>query len=148
MNREILVVEDNPADVRLIREALREMSPPINIHTVQNGEQALQFLRRQGQYGHAPIPALVFLDYNLPGASSRDILREMKCNESLRPIAVIVLTTSDAAADVREAYRLHANCYLRKPSDLESFLSTIQITAHFWLNVACIAGGSDPEDIK
>ena len=131
-----------------MREAVKNINPPVNINVVQDGEQALQFLRRQGQFVDAPVPALILLDYNLPGASSRDILRELKSDESLRPIAVVVLTTSDIASDVREAYRLHANCYIRKPSDLESFLSTIQTTAHFWLDVACIAADAQWETVK
>ena len=147
-NREILIVEDNPADVRLMREALKETAPPVNIHVAADGEEALQFLRRQGPYGGAPVPAMVFLDYNLPGASSRDVLREIKSDETLRPIPVIVLTTSDVPSDVREAYRMHANCYVRKPSDLESFFSTIQATAHFWLNIACVAAGVEVQTIR
>jgi CheY-like chemotaxis protein len=147
VNREILIVEDNPADVRLMREALKEIRPPINIHVAQDGEEALQFLRREGHYTSAPMPAMVFLDFNLPRANSRDVLREIKRDISLRPIAVIVLTTSDVASDVLDAYHLHANCYVRKPSDLDAFLSTIQIAAHFWLNVAAIPGGLDGEAV-
>ena len=141
INRDILIVEDNPADVRLIWEALKGVNPPINIHIAQNGEEALQFLRREGQHSEAPTPALVFLDFNLPGANSRDVLREIKKDNGLRSIAVAVFTTSDLEQDVREAYALHANCYLCKPSDLERFLATIQTTAYFWLNVARLPSG-------
>ncbi len=147
-NREILIVEDNPADVRLMREALKAMSPPINIHVAPDGDQALQFLRREGCYGAAPTPALIFLDFNLPRANSRDILREIKGDHALRPIIVAVLTTSSAASDVREAYHLHANCYLRKPPDLDSFFSIIQATVNFWLNVACVAAETDAEAVQ
>jgi len=147
-NRQILIVEDNPADVRLIREALKMMDPPVNIHVAHDGEQALQFLRRQGPHTRAPAPALVFLDLNLPRANARELLREMKGDEQLRPIAVVVLTTSDVDTDVRDAYRLHANCYVRKPADLDSFLSAVRTTAHFWLNVACVAPDAQPETLK
>jgi len=119
-----------------MREALKSVTPPINVHVAQDGAQALQFLRRQGEHSSAPTPALVFLDFNLPGTNSRDVLREMKLDNELRSIAVAVLTTSDVEQDVREAYELYANCYLCKPPDLDRFLATIQMTAHFWLNVA------------
>lgn len=147
VNREILIVEDNPADVRLMREALKVITPPINIHVAQDGEQALQFLRRQGDYTAAPVPAIVFLDFNLPRTNSHEILREMKRDAMLRPIAVVVLTTSDVASDVLDAYHLHANCYVRKPPDLDTFLSTIQIAAHFWLNVASLPVCLDPDAV-
>jgi len=147
-NREILIVEDNPADVRLMREALKSITPPINIDVAEDGEQALQFLRREGKYSHAPTPALVFLDFNLPKSSSRDVLRQMKVDEQLRQIAVAVLTTSDVDRDVREAYALHANCYLCKPPDLEGFLATIQAAAHFWLNVACLSADTRPQPVR
>ncbi len=137
--REILIIEDNPADVRLMREALKAINPPVHIHVAEDGDQALRFLRREGQYSEAPTPALVFLDFNLPKASSRDILREIKSDSRLRPIAVAVLTTSDMDKDVHEAYQLHANCYLCKPTDLDAFLTTIRTAAHFWLNVASVA---------
>ncbi|HEY6988215.1 MAG TPA: response regulator [Bryobacteraceae bacterium] len=136
--RNIFIVEDNPGDVRLMREALRELQPAVKIHVANDGEEALQFLQRQGQHVSAPRPSLIFLDFNLPKSDSRELLREIKSDERLRLIPIAVLTTSDAERDVREAYELHANCYLRKPVDLDSFFSTIRQAAHFWLNVAHI----------
>jgi CheY-like chemotaxis protein len=131
-------VEDNPGDVRLLREALKDIRPAVTIHVVSEGDEALQFLRREGQFAHAPTPKLIFLDFNLPKSNSREVLRRLKQDERLRLIPVAVLTTSDAEKDVREAYSLHANCYLRKPVDLDGFFNTIQRAAHFWLDVAYI----------
>lgn len=136
VQRHILIVEDNPGDVRLMREALRDLKPPVTIHVAGDGEEALRFLRRQGTNANAPAPGLIFLDYNLPKANSRELLREIKDDERLRVIPVAVLTTSDADKDIRDAYELHANCYLRKPVDLDGFFDTIRSAAHFWLEVA------------
>lgn len=138
-NREILIVEDNPADVRLMREALRELQPPITIHVASDGEEALRFLRRQGEHACASVPSLIFLDFNLPKSDARELLRQLKEDRQLRVIAVAVLTTSDAEKDIREAYELHANCYLRKPIDLDNFFNTIRVTARFWLDMAYVA---------
>jgi CheY-like chemotaxis protein len=143
-NRGILIVEDNPGDVRLMREALRNIEPSVAIHVAGDGEEALRFLRREGQHASAPKPALIFLDFNLPKADSRDILREMKGDPRLRLIPVAVLTTSDSEKDIREAYELHANCYLLKPADLDSFLNTIRTATEFWLNIAYIPGEVAP----
>jgi len=134
--RHILIVEDNPGDVRLMREALRDLKPPVTIHVAGDGEEALLFLRRQAPHSDAPRPGLIFLDYNLPKANSRELLREIKSDEQLRMIPIAVLTTSDAERDVRDAYELYANCYLRKPVDLDGFFDTIRSAAHFWLDVA------------
>lgn len=129
-------MEDNPGDVRLMREALRDMRPPVAIHVAGDGEEALQFLRKQGAYADAPTPGLVFLDYNLPKSNSRDLLREIKEDQQLRMIPLAVLTTSDADKDIRDAYELYANCYLRKPVDLDGFFDTIRSATRFWLDVA------------
>ncbi len=139
--RHILIVEDNPGDIRLMREALRDLQPPVTIHVAGDGDEALQFLRKQGVHADAPTPELIFLDYNLPKADSRGLLREIKQDEYLRLIPVAVLTTSDADKDIHDAYELHANCYLRKPVDLDGFFSIIRSAAHFWLEVA-----SNPSD--
>jgi CheY-like chemotaxis protein len=135
-NRHILIVEDNPGDVRLMREALRDIQPPVSIEVAGDGDEALLYLRKQGQHARAPTPALVFLDYNLPKSDSRGLLREIKADERLRLIPIAVLTTSDADKDIRDAYELSANCYLRKPVDLDSFFNTIRSAARFWLEVA------------
>ncbi len=137
-NREILIVEDNPADVRLMREALRSVEPPVVIHVTADGDEALQFLRREGKYEQAPRPSLIFLDFNLPKYDSKELLREIKADANLRLIPIAVLTTSNSERDVREAYQRFANCYLNKAADLEGFFRIIQTAAHFWLDVASV----------
>jgi chemotaxis family two-component system response regulator Rcp1 len=129
-------VEDNPGDVRLIREALRGMDPPVNISVASDGDQAIWFLRKTAPYESAPKPGLIFLDFNLPKSDSRSILRTIKEDKQLRLIPIAVLTSSDSERDVRDAYMLHANCYLRKPVELDAFLQTIRTAAEFWLKVA------------
>jgi CheY-like chemotaxis protein len=137
-NREILIIEDNPADVRLMREALRAMEPPVTINVAADGEEALSFLRREGAYQDAPRPRLIFLDFNLPKCDSKDLLRDIKSDPNLRLIPIAVLTTSSSDRDVREAYHRFANCYLNKAPDLEGFFRVIQTAAHFWLDVASV----------
>lgn len=132
--REILIAEDNPADVCLMQEALRVLVPLPNIHVARDGEEAIKFLSRSEPFVSAPRPALVFLDFHLPKTDPRRILSFIKENQDLRNVPVVVLTTSNAPELIREAYALGANCYLSKPSDLESFLHTIQAAAQFWLN--------------
>lgn len=134
--RNVLIIEDNPGDVRLMREALRGLQPPALIHVVENSEDALAFLRREGECASAPRPDLIFLDFNLPKSDTREMLRQIKEHPRTRLIPIAVLTSSVSEQDVRTAYELHANCYLRKPVDLDSFLNTIQTAAHFWLEVA------------
>jgi CheY-like chemotaxis protein len=137
-NRQILIVEDNPADVRLMREALRSIAPPVSISVASDGEEALQFLRRQGKYTDAPRPSLIFLDFNLPKYDSKELLQQIKGDADLRLIPIAVLTTSNADRDVRDAYQRFANCYLNKAADLDGFFKVIQSAAHFWLDVASI----------
>lgn len=132
--RDILIAEDNPADVRLIEEALRVLDPPPNIHVARDGEEAIRFLSRSEPFATAPRPNLVFLDYHLPKTEPRSILAFIKKSSDLQNVAVIVLTTSNTEETIREAYALGANCYLSKPSDLDAFLHTIQAAARFWLN--------------
>lgn len=132
----VLVVEDNPGDVRLIREALRGLNPPVNLCVAADGEQALWFLRKTPPFEEAPRPSLIFLDFNLPKADSRSVLKAIKGDQQLRLIPIAVLTSSDSERDVRDAYLLHANCYLRKPVELDAFLHTIRTAAEFWLTVA------------
>lgn len=132
----VLIIEDNPADVRLMREAFRDVHPPVLIHVASDGDEALQFLRKEGPHTAAPRPNLIFLDFNLPKSNSREVLRQVKQDTKLRPIPIAVLTTSESERDIEDAYQLYANCYLRKPVDLDSFLNTIQEAAHFWLDIA------------
>ena len=119
-----------------MREVLRDFHPPVQLYVAPEGEEALLFLQRRGKYSDAPTPHLIFLDFNLPKSDSREILEFIKKDRRLRLIPVAVLTTSDADKDIREAYELHANCYLRKPGDLDGFFETIRAAAHFWLDVA------------
>lgn len=141
--RNVLIIEDNPGDVRLMREALRGFQPPALIHVAETGQDALRYLWHEGEPSETPRPDLIFLDFNLPKLDARDLLRQIKEDRVTRLIPVAVLTSSDSEQDVRAAYELHANCYLRKPVDLDSFLHTIQAAAHFWLEVAQIA--EEPE---
>jgi two-component system, chemotaxis family, response regulator Rcp1 len=132
--REILIAEDNPADVRLIREALRPIDPAPNINVATDGEEALHFLGRVTPYTDAPKPNLVFLDFHLPKTDPREVLEFVKQSNDLCKTAVVVLTTSNNEELIREAYRLGANCYLSKPADLDAFFYTIRAAAEFWLN--------------
>ncbi len=131
---QILVVEDNPGDARLLREALKEGSVENVMAFVEDGEDAMTYLQRNGKFSDAPRPDIIFLDLNLPRKDGREVLKEIKCDTELRRIPVIVLTTSDAEQDVVRAYNLHANCYVRKPVDLESFFSTVQACQTYWLS--------------
>ena len=119
-----------------MREALKSVTPPVHIHSVWNGDDALRFLRQEADYSNAPRPALVFLDFHVPKMESREILRFIKGNDSLKQIAVAVLTTLNTEEAIHEAYALGANCYLFKPSDLAEFLDTISGATRFWLSLA------------
>ena len=135
-SRTVLVIEDNPGDVRLMKEALRDISPAVCLQVARDGEQALLYLHREPPFEHEQRPNLIFLDLNLPKGTSKDILRHIKADAGLRTIPVAVLTSSDAERDIREAYELYANCYLRKPVDLDSFIGTIRSAVTFWMDVA------------
>jgi len=139
-SRLILLIEDNPGDVRLMQEALRDSGMSVAIEVAADGDQALRFLNRESPHENARRPSLIFLDLNLPKGTSKDILRYIKGSPELCAIPVAVLTSSDADRDIREAYQLHANCYLRKPVDLDSFITTIRSAMSFWLGIACIPG--------
>lgn len=128
----ILIVEDNPGDVRLMREALRECGMPCRIHIVGDGLEALAFLQRQPPFAEAPRPDLVFLDLNLPHKNGRQVLAEIKGDPQLRSIPVLVLSTSVAPQDITAAYDLHANCYLVKPIDFDAFVVLIRQSMQFW----------------
>lgn len=133
---ELLLVEDNPADIRLTREVLDIWSLPHNLSVAQNGEEALSFLRREGVYSSKPAVNLVLLDLNLPGKSGFELLGEIKRDAKLKHIPVIVLTTSFMEADVKKAYDAHANCYIVKPIDLVEFERVSKAIENFWLTVA------------
>lgn len=137
MNRpiDILLVEDNPGDVRLTQEALKEAKLGNELHVVEDGVEAMAFLRRQGAYRHAVRPDLILLDLNLPLKNGREVLAEIKDDPKLRRIPVVVLTTSQSEADIVKAYDLHANCYITKPVDLNQFLTVVRAIEDFWMTI-------------
>lgn len=131
---DILLVEDNPSDVYLTEVALREAAIESRLHVTEDGEAAMAFLRRQSRFAEAPRPEIVLLDLNLPGKDGRQVLAEIKSDEALRSIPVIVLTTSTAPSDVARCYDLHANCYITKPVDFNQFESVVRTIENFWLH--------------
>jgi chemotaxis family two-component system response regulator Rcp1 len=135
---EILLVEDNPGDVRLTREALREGKVLNNLNVVTDGQEAVEFLRREGEYGDVPRPDLILLDLNLPKKDGREVLAEIKADESLRRIPIVVLTTSQAEKDVIQTYNLGVNCYITKPVDLDQFIYVVKSIEEFWLTVVTL----------
>ena len=135
---EILMVEDNPGDIRLCVEALKEGKVRNRMHTVGDGEEALAFLRRQGPYAQAPRPDLILLDLNLPKKTGQEVLAEIKEDPELRRIPVVILTVSEAEADILKTYNLHANCYITKPVDLERFIEVVKSIEDFWLTVVML----------
>jgi CheY-like chemotaxis protein len=135
---EILLVEDNPGDYRLTQEALREGKVYNNLYWAQDGVEALEFLRRRGRYSDVPRPDIVLLDLNLPKKDGREVLSEIKGDENLRSIPVVILTTSQAEEVVVRSYDLHANCYVTKPVDLEKFITVVQSIDRFWLTIATL----------
>ncbi len=132
---EILLIEDNPADVRLTREALKDARVWNQVHVAPDGVEALAYLRREGKYEQAPRPDLILLDLNLPRKDGRAVLEEIKRDESLKHIPVVVLTTSQAEQDILSSYRLRANAFVTKPVDLEQFLKVVHSIEHFWLEI-------------
>jgi two-component system, chemotaxis family, response regulator Rcp1 len=132
---EILLVEDNPGDVRLTLEALKEGKVKNHLSVVGDGVEALAFLRREGPYAEAPHPDLIFLDLNLPKKDGREVLAEIKADETLKHIPVVVLTTSAAREDVLKSYELHANCYAHKAINLDEFTKALRAIEDFWFTV-------------
>ena len=132
---ELLLVEDSEPDVRLTIEALREAKVKNRLWVVEDGVEALDFLRRQGRHADAPRPDLILLDLNLPRKDGRQVLKEIKSDDSLKRIPVVVLTTSKSEEDVLRAYNLHANCYITKPVDFNRFMEVVKSIEDFWLTV-------------
>lgn len=132
---EILLVEDNPGDVRLTREALKDGKIVNNLHVAEDGVDALAFLRREGKYHNAVRPELILLDLNLPKKDGREVLAEIKADKELKRIPVVILTSSAAEQDIVKSYNLHANCYVTKPVDLDQFINVVKSIEHFWLTV-------------
>ena len=139
---DILLVEDNPADVRLTQEAFRDGKIRNNLLAVKDGVEALEFLRRRGRYADAVRPDLILLDLNLPRKDGREVLAEIKSDPALRRIPVVVLTTSRAEMDIVKSYNLHANCYIVKPVDLDQFVGVVKSIDNFWLTAVTLP----PED--
>ena len=132
---EILLVEDNPGDVRLMVEALKEGKVLNHLSVAEDGTEALAFLRREGKYTDVAHPDLILLDLNLPKKDGREVLAEIKHDPSLKRIPVVILTTSKAEQDILKSYELHANCYITKPVDLDQFITVVKSIEDFWLTV-------------
>jgi two-component system, chemotaxis family, response regulator Rcp1 len=135
---EVLLVDDNPADIDLTSEALARGKRRLHISAVTDGTEAILFLRREGKYSEAPSPDLVLLDLNLPRKTGREVLSDVKADAALSTIPVVVFSTSQAASDIVGSYKLGANCYLSKPSTLPEFLAAVQSMADFWLGFASL----------
>ncbi len=132
---EILLVEDNPGDIRLTKEALRTAKVSNRLRVAEDGIEATAILFRQGKYANAPLPDLILLDLNLPRKDGREVLREIKADPVLKRIPVIILTTSQAQPDVLMAYDMQANCYITKPVDYERFQAVVKAIENFWLSI-------------
>lgn len=132
---DILLVEDSPSDIRLTREAFRRSTMRSTLHVVEDGEQALNFLYRRDNFEAVPRPDLILLDLNLPNIDGREVLSNIKQDDNLRMIPVVILTTSNAQRDIVESYRRSANCYITKPSDFDAFFNVVQTIEHFWFSV-------------
>jgi two-component system, chemotaxis family, response regulator Rcp1 len=132
---EILLIEDNPGDVRLIRESLKDGKVCNNLTVVSDGEEALSLLYKEGQYENYPCPDLILLDLNLPRKDGREILAEIKSDPLLKHIPVVIITSSEAEQDIIKAYNLQANCYITKPVDLTQFIYVVRSIEDFWLTI-------------
>ena len=138
---EILLIEDNPGDVRLTEEGLKEGKILNNLSVVSNGVEALAFLRREGKHTNAPRPELILLDLNLPRKDGREVLAEIKNDDNLKRIPVVILTSSEAEQDIIKSYNLHANCYITKPLELDQFIGVVKNIEQFWLTVVKLPPG-------
>jgi len=131
----ILLVEDNPGDVRLTQEAFKESKFLHELYVVKDGEEAMEFLYQKGKFQNVPLPDLVLLDLNLPKKSGREVLAEVKNDPDLKYIPVVILTTSEADEDIINSYKLHANCYITKPVEFDKFLNIVKKIEEFWLSI-------------
>ncbi len=138
---EILLVEDNPGDVRLTAETFKDARILNHLNVARDGVAALAFLRRQGAYAGAPRPDLILLDLNLPKKDGREVLAEIKADDDLKRIPVVILTTSKAEEDIIRTYNLHANCYITKPVDLDQFIRVVQSIQNFWFTIVQLPDG-------
>ncbi len=137
---QLLLIEDNPGDVRLTREALKNSEINVHLSVARDGVEAMDFLRRSGRFADAPKPDLVLLDLNLPRKNGREVLSEIKSDPELKRIPVLIMTTSRAEQDVNRAYHLNANCYITKPMDLDEFLRIVKAIEDFWLKTVTLPG--------
>lgn len=135
---EILLVEDNPGDVRLTREALKDGRVLVNLTVASDGVEAMEVLRAEGDHSNRRLPDLILLDLNLPRKNGREVLEEIKADDDLKRIPVIVMTTSKAEQDIHKAYTLNANCYVTKPVDLDEFLNVVRSIEDFWLTIVTL----------
>jgi chemotaxis family two-component system response regulator Rcp1 len=140
---EVVLVEDNLGDVRLTKEALKEGNLLIHLSVVNDGEEAMAFLRREGPYLQAPTPDLILLDLNLPKKDGREVLKEVKADADLMRIPVVILTTSEADADIIATYGLHANCYITKPVDMDQFIKIVKLLEEFWFTIVKLPSASN-----
>ena len=132
---EILLVDDNPGDIRLTQEALKESKVLNNIHIVEDGMEALEFLRKEGRFKNVITPDIVLLDLNLPKRNGREVLAEIKEDDFLKKIPVVILTMSRAEEDILKSYALHANCYITKPVDMDQFIKIVRSIESFWFSI-------------
>lgn len=142
---EVLLVEDNPGDVRLTMEAFKEGKIRNHLSVVGDGVEALAFLRRQGPYANAPRPDIILLDLNLPKKDGRDVLAEIKAEEDLKRIPVVVLTTSNEEKDILRIYDLHPNCYITKPVDFAQFVTAVKLIEDFWFTIIKLSKSRDAD---
>jgi CheY-like chemotaxis protein len=135
---DVLLVEDNPGDVRLTQEALKDGRVMVNLTVAADGVEAMEILKRQGIHASKPRPDLILLDLNLPRKNGREVLEEIKADDDLKRIPVIVMTTSKAEQDIHKVYNLNANCYITKPVDLDEFLNVVRSIEDFWLTIVTL----------
>jgi chemotaxis family two-component system response regulator Rcp1 len=140
---EILLVEDNPGDSRLAKEALKESKLKNNLYVAEDGVEAMNFLYKKGKYSKMPRPDLVILDLNLPKKDGREVLAEIKNDDNLKRIPVVILTISKAEEDILKTYNLHANCYVTKPLDLDQFMKVVRSIEDFWLTIVKLPNGKN-----
>ncbi len=138
---EILLIEDNPGDVRLTVEALKESKIINNLNVVDDGIEALSYLQKEGIYKDKPRPDLIILDLNLPKKDGREVLGEIKSNDSLKQIPIVILTTSEVEEDIIKSYELHANCYIIKPVNMEQFIKVVKSVGDFWFSIVMLPPG-------
>lgn len=135
----VLLVEDNPGDVRLTKEAFKEGKIAVNLSVVMDGVEATKYLNKEGEYADVPTPDLILLDLNLPKKDGREVLQDIKTDPKLKRIPVVILTTSNAEQDIMHSYDLHANCYINKPVDFDKFFDVIEKIEEFWLSTVILS---------